>query len=70
MIQLEFFPLSEEEQLRQEVEKLRESNHKVRKKVFAITSELTKKYIELYNEFEDLKRDIARTENKLCKKIV
>lgn len=59
MIQLDFFPLSKEEQLIEEIKKLRESNTKVRKKLFAQNSELTKMYLDLYNEFEQLKRSIC-----------
>lgn len=63
MLQLEFFPLSKEEQLIKEIDKLRESNTKVRKKIFAQIGKLTKMYMELYHEFEELKRDIARAKS-------
>lgn len=59
-MQLEFFPLSKEEQLELEVEKLRLSSDKVRRKLFAQNSHLTKMFLELHNEFENLKRSICR----------
>ncbi len=62
MIQLDFFPLSREEELEIEFKKLQESCDKVRKKLFAQNSELTKMYIELYNEFENLKKSMCSKE--------
>ena len=60
MIQLDFFPRTREEELEIEFQLLQESCAKVRKKLFAQNGELTKMYIELYNEFEALKRSICR----------
>ena len=58
-MQLDFFPLSKEEELEAEFKKLYESCDKVRKKLFAQHSELTRMYIELYTEFEQLKKSIC-----------
>ena len=59
-MQLDFFPLSKEEELEAEFKKLHKSCEKVRKKLFAQNRELTKMYLELHNEFEQLKRCISR----------
>lgn len=69
-MQLEFFPLSKEEQLEQEVKKLKESQDKVRKKLFRQNGELMKMYLDLHHEFEDLKRSICIGQERIRKEIV
>ena len=63
MIQLDFFPMSREEELELEFQELQKSCEKVRKKLFAQNGELTKMYIELHNEFEQLKRSMCKESN-------
>jgi predicted nucleic acid-binding Zn-ribbon protein len=58
--QLELFPKTQEEILEAEVKKLRESNEKVRKKLFHENTKLKKMYNDLYYEFEQLKAAICR----------
>lgn len=58
-MQLEFFPMSKEEELEREFEKLQESCDKVRKKLFAQNRELAKMYTELHHDFEALKKSIC-----------
>lgn len=70
MIQLDFFPLSKEEKLENELQELKRSHEKVRKKLFAQNGELTKMYLELHHEFEDLKRAICHGKERACKEII
>ena len=70
MIQLEFFPLSKEERLENEIQELRLSQEKVRKKLFAQNSELTKMYMQLHHEFEDLKRALCNGSSRACEETI
>lgn len=54
---------SQEERLIREVEELRESLDKQRRAQFARLSHISKKYDELYNEFQTLKQAICRGQN-------
>jgi hypothetical protein len=66
MIQLDFFQeYNETEILRQEVKQLKESQDKVRKKLFAEHGKLAKMYLEMYQEFEDWKAIVAKGYCKL-----
>jgi len=58
-MQLEFFPISREEQLEREVTKLQASLDKLRKSVFARHGETVTMYTELSNEFEKLKESVV-----------
>lgn len=62
MYQLDFFK-TEEEQMWEEIEKVRKSSDKVRKGIYARHAELAKMYMELQNEFQNLKRAMCRGEN-------
>jgi len=61
MIQLDLFEKSELEEFLQELAKVRESNNKVRKSLFAKHGELAKNYVELHNRLEVLERNICGT---------
>ena len=63
-MQLEFFPLSKEEQLEIDIKRLKESCEKVRKKLFVQNNELRKMYDELQHEFECLKKNIVEYNEK------
>lgn len=56
MIQLEFFELTQQEKLEVEIQKLKESQNKLRKSIFARNSELMNMYNELVLEFDEFKR--------------
>jgi hypothetical protein len=47
-------------ELKSEVEKLNESNNRVRKSLFARHGELSKMYIEMHNRLEILERNICK----------
>jgi hypothetical protein len=59
MIQLDFFDNDDRHLLKEEIRKLRESSHKVRKSLFAKHSELTKSYFELLHRLETIERSIC-----------
>lgn len=59
MIQLDFFDNGDTLLLKEEIKKLRESNDKVRKSLFARHSELTKSYFELVARLEILERYVC-----------
>lgn len=61
MIQLDLFQeYSEEDHLRNEVKKIRESSEKVRRGIFARHNELSKLYLELNYRLELIERNICR----------
>ena len=65
VIQLDFFEKkSDLEVLREELRKVKESNDKVRKGMFARHGELAKMYIELHNRLEILERNICRSQHE------
>lgn len=63
-VQLEFFPLSKEQELEYRVESMEISQDKIRKKLFAQQRELQKMYMDLNYEFEQLKASICRCMKK------
>ncbi len=66
MIQLDLFrEFDEHEALKEEVRQLKESQDKVRKKLFAEHGKLAKMYLQLHNEFEDWKMIVSRGHCKL-----
>ena len=60
--QLTFFELSQDELNAQKIEKLQESLHKVRKKLFSQHGEILKVVLEMKHEFEMMKQSICRGE--------
>lgn len=61
MIQLDFFQDDEIVILKYEMKKLKESNDKVRKSLFAKHGELAKNYMDLLQRMEILERHICTT---------
>jgi len=59
MIQLEFFELSQQEKLEAEIHKLKESQNKLRKSIFARNSELMNMYNDLVVEFDEFKKMVG-----------
>jgi len=59
MLQLDFFEAEETEILRAEIAKLKESNDKVRKALFAKHGELAKNYVDLLFRLEIIERNIC-----------
>ena len=59
MIQLEFFEISQQEKLEAEIQKLKESQNKLRKSIFARNSELMNMYNDLVTEFDELKKMVG-----------
>ncbi len=59
MIQLDFFEKEETEVLRGEIEKVKESNNKVRKSLFAKHGELAKNYADLQRRLEIIERNLC-----------
>ncbi len=59
MIQLDFFADDDISVLKAEVKRLKESNEKVRKSLFAKHSELAKNYLELLCRMEILEKHIC-----------
>lgn len=59
MIQLDFFDNEDTHLLREEIRKLRESNERVRKSLFAKHGELSRNYFELLSRLEILERNIC-----------
>ena len=61
IVQLDFFEnKSEEDLLREEMQKVKESNEKVRKALFARHGELAKMYMELNIRMEHIERHICK----------
>ena len=60
MIQLDFFADDETSALKEEVKRLKESNEKVRKSLFAKHGELAKNYLELVSRMEILEKYICK----------
>lgn len=60
MIQLDFFADDETTALKEEVKRLKESNEKVRKSLFAKHGELAKNYLELLYRMELLEKYICK----------
>lgn len=62
LIQYDFFeaPVSELQDMRNELKEMKVSQDKVRRAMFARHGELAKMYLELYHEFETLKRNICK----------
>jgi len=63
MFQLDLFEPDEVSMLRSEVVKVRSSNEKVRKSLFAKNSELMKMYLELDERLKILERNICQKKN-------
>jgi hypothetical protein len=59
MIQLDFFRDEDSNSLKEEVKRLKESNEKVRKSLFAKHGELAKNYLELLSRLEVLEKHIC-----------
>ena len=59
MIQLEFFEISQQEKLEAEIQKLKESQNKLRKSIFARNSELMNMYNDLVTEFDEFKKMVG-----------
>lgn len=65
-IQLDLFREYDElSEMREQIKLLKESNEKVRKKLFAEHGKLAKMYLQLHNEFEDWKMIVARGHCKI-----
>lgn len=60
MIQLDFFDSEDTHLLRKEIEKLKESNDRVRRSLFAKHGELAKNYIDLLHRMDILERSICK----------
>jgi bacterioferritin (cytochrome b1) len=66
MIQLDLFQeYNELYEMKEQIKSLKESNDKVRKKLFAEHGKLAKMYLQLHNEFEDWKMIVARGHCKI-----
>lgn len=63
MMQLDFFPISREQKLEDEVKLLKESLTKLRKSLFARHGEIMGMYSELNNDFENLKKSMCEMKN-------
>ncbi len=60
MLQLDLFEKEETEIIRGELQKVKESNDKVRKSLFAKHGELTKNYIDLHARLEILEKNLCK----------
>lgn len=60
MIQLDFFDNEDTHLLRKEIQKLKESNERVRKSLFAKHGELARNYLELLQRLDVLERNLCR----------
>jgi hypothetical protein len=60
MIQLTFFPEDEVHELRKELVKVKTSNEKVRRAMFARHGELAKMYTDLLDRLEIIERNICK----------
>lgn len=60
MIQLDFFESDEMSELKHEMRKLKDSNDRVRKAMFARHGELAKNYFDLLQRLEIIERNICR----------
>lgn len=63
MIQLDFFKEDDICRLEAQIEKLKKSQDRIRKGLFARNNELERKYNEIKQEFEDWKRMISRQQD-------
>ena len=63
MLQLDLFEKDTTNLLIHEMEKLKSSNDKLRKALFARHGELAKNYFELINRLEIIERNICKTSN-------
>ncbi len=61
MIQLDFFEDDPTSSLKEEIRKLKESNDKIRKSLFAKHGVLAKNYIELHDRLAIIERHICRS---------
>lgn len=59
MIQLQFFVDDETLRMKEEIRKLKESNERVRKSLFAKHGELAKNYLDVLQRLEILERNIC-----------
>ena len=62
--QLDFFEQPEISIVKARIEEVKESNDKVRKKLFAENGELKKRILELESRMEVIERNLCRGENK------
>lgn len=60
MLQLDFFLDADTQAMKDEITKLRESNEKVRKSLFAKHGELAKNYLDLLTRLEILESSICK----------
>lgn len=63
IVQQDFWKTSKESELeamKEELERVRKSNDKVRRGMFARHNELAKQYLEMREEFENWKRSVCR----------
>lgn len=65
MIQLEFFPETEQENLRREISLLKQQQDKMRKSQYAVIGELKRLLIENKEEVERLKSAICKQKDGL-----
>lgn len=61
-IQLQLFPETAEQKHSREIAELRHSGDKLRKSLHAKNGQLAKAYLELKNEFDQLKQSICRSQ--------
>ncbi len=59
MLQLEFFETEDTEKLRGEIEKLKESNDRMRKALFARHGQLAKNYLEIDSRLSIIEKHIC-----------
>lgn len=59
MLQLEFFEAEDTERLRGEIEKLKESNDRMRKALFARHGQLAKNYLEIDSRLSIIEKHIC-----------
>lgn len=67
MIQLDFFDDEDTRLLKEEVRKLRESNERVRRSLFAKHGELAKNYMDLLSRLEIIERNVCRGDTNAYK---
>lgn len=63
MLQLDFFEKEDSEVLRGELQKVKESNDKVRKSLFAKHGELARNYLELQARLEIIEKNLCQVGN-------
>jgi len=63
MLQLELFETEDTERLRGEVERLKESNDRMRKALFARHGQLNKYYLDIIQRLDILERNICHNNN-------